>query len=125
MNNQKRTCIIIEDNPAFVKVLQAFLKKIGNIEILECHDDSVGSAVSIFRHRPDLIFLDVGISGLNGLEMLETLEYRPKTIVISNHNADFLDLYQDVKVDAFLQKPVKFEDFKRVVDEVLPTSSVT
>ncbi len=118
MKNPNKTCIIIEDNPAFVKILESFAKRIGNIDVISVHDDSISSAVSIFRHKPDLIFLDISISGLNGLEMLETLEDRPKTIVISNHPSDYLNEYKDVKVDAFLQKPVDFADFKRVVEEV-------
>lgn len=118
MENLKKTCIIIEDNPAFVKILESFSKRLGYIDIISVHDDSISSAVSIFRHEPDLIFLDISISGLNGLEMLETLEERPKTIVISNHTSDYLDEYKHVKIDAFLQKPIAFEDFKRVIEEV-------
>lgn len=115
----RKTCIIIEDNPAFVKMLEVFIKRLGYLDIVSCHDDSLKSAVSIFRYKPDLIFLDISISGLNGLEMMETLEYKPKTIVISNHSDECLEAYEDVRVDAFMQKPVKFEEFKEVVDSVL------
>ncbi len=117
--NSRKTCIIIEDNPAFVKILEIFIKRLGNLDIVSCHDDSLKSAVSIFRYKPDLIFLDISISGLNGLEMMETLEYKPKTIVISNHSDECLEAYSDVRVDAFMQKPVNFEQFKEVVETVL------
>ncbi|XOV91681.1 MAG: LytR/AlgR family response regulator transcription factor [Bacteroidota bacterium] len=117
--NTRKSCIIIEDNPAFVKVLEVFIGKLGYIDIVSCHDDSLKSAVSIFRYKPDLIFLDISISGLNGLEMMETLEYKPKTIVISNHSNDCLDAYSEVRVDAFMQKPVTFDKFKEVVESVL------
>lgn len=123
MMNAKKKCIIIEDSPAFVKILKVYINKIGYIDIISVHDDSISSAVSIFRHKPDLIFLDVSISGLNGLDMLETLEDRPKTIVISNHSSDFLENYKNVKIDAFLQKPVDFETFQKVLEEVLPADS--
>lgn len=117
--NTRKTCIIIEDNPAFVKVLEVFIKKLGYLDIVSCHDDSLKSAVSIFRYKPDIIFLDISISGLNGLEMMETLEHQPKTIVISNHSDDCLEAYSDVRVDAFIQKPVSFETFQEVVDSVI------
>lgn len=124
MTNTKKKCIIIEDNPAFVKILEVYINKIGSIDVISVHDDSISSAVSIFRHKPDLLFLDVSISGLNGLDMLETLEDRPKTIVISNHSSDFLENYKNVKIDAFIQKPVDFETFQRVVEEVLAESAI-
>lgn len=115
----RKTCIIIEDNPAFVKILEVFIRKLGYLDVVSCHDDSLKSAVSIFRYKPDLIFLDVSISGLNGLEMMETLEYKPKTIVISNHSDECLNAYSDVRVDAFMQKPVSFDHFREVVTSVL------
>lgn len=114
----KKNCIIIEDNPAFVKIMEKYIERIGYLRIVGCYPDSINSAISIFRNEPDLIFLDIGISGLNGLEMLETLEDKPKTIVISNHNSDCLE-YTDVEVDGFLQKPIQYDDFKEIVDEVM------
>lgn len=125
MTPTRKRCIIIEDNPAFVKILEVFIGKIGYIDIISVHDDSISSAVSIFRHKPDLIFLDVSISGLNGLDMLETLDDRPKTIVISNHSSEFLENYKNISIDAFLQKPVDFENFKKVIEQVLPATAVS
>jgi len=125
MTPTRKRCIIIEDNPAFVKILEVFIGKIGYIDIISVHDDSISSAVSIFRNKPDLIFLDVSISGLNGLDMLETLDDRPKTIVISNHSSEFLENYKNISIDAFLQKPVDFENFKKVIEQVLPATAVS
>ncbi len=79
--------------------------------------------MSIFRLEPDLIFLDIGISGLNGIEMLETVEHKPKTIVISNHSSDYLQ-YTSVQVDAFMQKPIQFDQFEQVVHDVLGANTI-
>ena len=124
-DHSKKTCIIIEDNPAFVKVLEQYIKRLEDLEIVGCFHDSIGSAMSISRYQPDLIFLDIGISGLTGLEMLETVNYKPKTIVISNHSPDYLEFSDsEVKVDAFMQKPIQFDQFEKVVNEVLKANTV-
>lgn len=120
----KKTCFIIEDNPAFVKVLEKYVEKLGYLEITGTYPDSIGAARSIFRNKPDLIFLDVGISGLTGPEMLEEVEVKPKTIVVSNHAENTVENLGD-HIDAFIQKPVKFEDFKKVVDNVMSQSAVS
>ena len=117
----KWKCIIIEDNPAFVKVLESYTSRILELEVVGTYSDSIGAAMSIFKLKPDLIFLDVGISGLSGPEMLETLDEKPKTIVISNHPKDVLDDI-GVEIDAFLQKPIKFDQFQDAVKEVMATN---
>jgi len=114
----KKSCIIIEDNPAYVKVLENYIGRLEYLEIVGVYPDSIGAAMSIFRNNPDLIFLDVGISGLSGPEMLETIEVKPKTIVVSNHPQESIEFLGN-HIDAFIQKPVKFETFKETVEDVL------
>ena len=112
-------CIIIEDDPAFQVVLKSLIKRIPQLEILDVFDNSVDAALFITRKKPDLLFLDVEINGLSGLEVLDTLEVKPKTIVISG-NQEYLSEASALSVDAFLTKPIKnFEEFKDVVERVV------
>ncbi len=112
-------CIIIEDDPAFQTIIKSLVSRLPNFEILDLFDNSVDAALFITRKKPDLVFLDVEINGLNGLEVLDSLEHKPKTIVISgdkNYEAEAKDL----GVDAFITKPISdFNSFKEIVEGVI------
>lgn len=112
-------CIVIEDDPAFQTIYKTLIKKLPQLDLLDVFDNSVDAALFITRKRPDLVFLDVEINGLNGLEVFDTLEHKPKTIVISSDNK-YEEEANDLKVDAFIQKPIKsFDHFKETVESVL------
>lgn len=116
---KKATCIIIEDDPAFQTILRSLIGRIPEIEILDVFDNSVDAALFITRKKPDLLFLDVEINGLSGLEVLDTLEKRPKTIVITGDQS-YESEAKELEVDAFLTKPIKgFDLLKSTIERVL------
>jgi two-component SAPR family response regulator len=113
------TCIIIEDDPAYQAIIKSLVKKIPELVILDVFDNSVDAALFITRKKPDVVFMDVEINGLSGLEVIDTLEKRPKTIVITS-DASYESEANDLEVDAFLTKPIKgFELFEKTVRAVL------
>jgi two-component system LytT family response regulator len=116
---KKTTCIIIEDDPAFQTILKSLVMKIPEIEILDVFDNSVDAALFITRKKPDLLFLDVEINGLSGLEVLDTLENRPKTIVITGDQS-YESEASELNVDAFLTKPIQgFDLLKETIERVV------
>lgn len=113
----KVKCIIIDDDIAFQTLLKTLIKRIPELELIGVFDNSVDAVLSITREKPDIIFLDVEIKGLSGLEVLETLDHMPRTIVISGH-ADYKDYAEELNADSFLVKPINnFEYFKSAVDK--------
>jgi two-component system LytT family response regulator len=98
-------CIVIEDDPAFQTIYKTLLRKMPEIELLDIFDNSVDAALFITRKKPDLVFLDVEINGLNGLEVFDTLEDKPKTIVISGEQK-YQDEASDMNVDAFITNKI-------------------
>ena len=112
-------CIIIEDDPAFQVIIKSLVSKLPDFEILDIFDNSVDAALFITKKKPDLVFLDVEINGLNGLEVLDSLIHKPKTIVISGEQK-YQEEANELEVDAFITKPItSFEDFKATVEKVL------
>jgi two-component system LytT family response regulator len=115
----KYKCIIVEDDPAFQTILKALLGRMPEIEILDVFDNSVDAALFITRKKPDLVFLDVEINGLNGLEVLDSLEKRPKAIVISGEQK-YQEDASELNVDAFILKPIAgFDEFRNTIMGVM------
>lgn len=103
---RKYTCIIVEDEHHHQELLSFYIKKLGNIEVLGMYADTVSAALQIERKKPDFIFLDINISGLEGPEFIELLEHQPKVIIVSAHSEDFMTNHYSIPYAAYIQKPI-------------------
>lgn len=102
----KKTCLIIEDELPFAKILESVINKIDEIELIGLCDNTVDAVRKIEREKPQILLLDVNISGLEGPEILELTDHQPKTIVISSHPEDVMRSY-DICYSGYIQKPLK------------------
>jgi len=80
--------------------------KVQGLEFLGTCDNTLDAAKRIDLDKPDILLLDINISGLEGPEILEIADHKPKTIVISGHPEEVMENY-DVDYVEFIQKPLK------------------
>ncbi len=106
MSQSKHSLLIVEDDPAFVEILKVVVKKVDEVELLGNCDNTLDAAKRIDLDKPDILLLDINISGLEGPEVLELSEHKPRTIVISSHPEEVMENYE-VDYVAFIQKPLK------------------
>ncbi|MEM6644305.1 MAG: response regulator [Bacteroidota bacterium] len=106
MSEKSYTLLIIEDDPAFSEILKVISSKIPNIKLIAICDNTTDAAKHIDVSKPDILLLDINISGLEGPEILEITDHKPKTIVISNHPKEVMENY-DIDYVEFIQKPLK------------------
>ena len=109
------TCVIVEDEVRYQEILQFYLTKLPNIKITGVFGDTVSASLGIERLKPDLVFLDINISGLDGPEFISLLEHRSKVIVVSGHDETYLNENYDLEYFAFIQKPIDQEKLKRAL----------
>lgn len=100
------TCIIVEDEIHHQELLAFYLKKVGQIKVLGVYSDTVNAALNIEKLKPDFIFLDINISGLEGPEFIDLLEHQPKIIMVSAHSEDFMKNHYQIPYQAYVQKPI-------------------
>ena len=106
MSQKKYTYLIIEDDPAFSEILKVVSSKIPNIELIASCDNTTDAARHIDVDKPDILLLDINISGLEGPEILEITDHKPKTIVVSSHPEAVMENYEVDYVE-FIQKPLR------------------
>ncbi len=106
MSNPKYTCLIVEDDPAFVEILKVVVSKVKEVELLGTCDNTLDAAKRIDLDKPDVLLLDINISGLEGPEVLELSDHKPKTVVITSHPEEVMENYE-VEYTKFIQKPLK------------------
>jgi two-component SAPR family response regulator len=105
-SNKKNTCVIVEDDKGHQDILQYYISRIPSLELLGIYSDTVNAALKIERQRPEIIFLDINISGLQGPEFIELLEYQPKVIIVSAYPEDYMTDNFDIPYQAYIQKPI-------------------
>ncbi|SEC23977.1 DNA-binding response regulator, LytR/AlgR family [Tenacibaculum sp. MAR_2009_124] len=115
-------CIIIEDQPPAQRILK---KYIGDSEILILKGtfaDAIKGDEFLKKNHVDIIFLDINLPKLSGIDFLRSLENQPH-IVLTTAFSDFgIESYEHNVID-YLLKPFSFERFQKSIHKVLKTRS--
>ena len=115
-------CIIIEDQPPAQRVLKKYITDLGNIELLGTFPDALQAMEFLRSGTTDLIFLDIHLPKISGIEFLKTLVQKPNVILTTAFSDYALESY-DYHVVDYLLKPFSFERFVQAVSKVrLPES---
>ena len=118
------TCIIIDDEPIAIDVIRSHVNQSALLEIAETFTSSA-KAFSFLQKNPiDLVFIDIQMPGLTGLDIIKTLSRKPKFIITSAYREYALDGY-DLDVLDFLVKPVSYERFLKSLSKFVNISAIT
>jgi DNA-binding LytR/AlgR family response regulator len=111
---KKFTCMVCDDEPVARRILKNYIEQTPFLELSgECENGL--EAIAFLQHTmPDLLFLDINMPVLDGLNFLKTIKKRPKTILTTAYSEHALEAF-DLEVVDYLVKPVAFERFLRAV----------
>jgi two-component system LytT family response regulator len=107
-------CHIIDDEPMASKLLQLHVSKLPFLQLVAVSDNPIHALESLKTAPIDLLFLDIRMPGMTGLDLLEALPSRPLVILTTAFSEFALRSY-DFDVVDYLQKPITFERFARAV----------
>lgn len=115
-------CIIIEDQPPAQRVLKKYISDLGTIELLGTFPDAIQAMEFLRTETMDIIFLDIHLPKISGIDFLKTLIKKPNVILTTAFSDYALESYEYHVVD-YLLKPFSFERFVQAVSKVhLPIS---
>ncbi|MBW1657100.1 LytR/AlgR family response regulator transcription factor [Flavobacterium quisquiliarum] len=107
-------CVIIDDEPLAVELLQDFVKKVDSLELMNSFNNAIDAVSFINQNNVDLIFLDIEMPHFSGIDFINTIEKKPLVI--------FTTAYSDYAVEGFnlgavdyLVKPIPFHRFLKAV----------
>ncbi len=115
MSNLK--CIIIEDEPLAVKVLADYITQVPFLELGATFKDALLAADYLRDHVVDLIFLDIHLPKLKGIDFLKTLSRPPAVIITTAYHQYAVEGF-NLNVTDYLLKPFEFERFLTAVSKV-------
>lgn len=110
-------CIITDDEPIARKGLRSYIEKIDFLTLTGECEDAIQLNTMLKTAQPDLLFLDIEMPHISGIELLSSIHNPPKVIIISAYEQYALKGYELDVVD-YLLKPVSFERFLKAVNKV-------
>lgn len=110
------TCTIVDDEPLAVKLLESFVERTPALQLVGSYTDSV-EAIAALRENPvDLVFLDIQMPDMNGMELAHMLPAQTKIIFTTAFKEYAFDSYEVSAID-FLLKPVRYNKFLTAVEK--------
>jgi DNA-binding LytR/AlgR family response regulator len=100
-------CLIIDDEPLAIEVLETHLKQISEVEVLGTFQNPLEAFEFVKTHQIDLIFLDIEMPVLTGVDFVKSLETPPKIIFTTAHR-DYAVVSYELNVVDYLLKPISF-----------------
>jgi two-component system, LytTR family, response regulator len=113
----KLNCIIIEDEKPAQEVLKSYIARTDWVTLLAVFDDAVSAMDFSKKNEIDLIFLDIQIPGISGIEFLKILKNPPQIIITTAYSDYALEAF-DLDVRDYLKKPFPFERFLKAVNRI-------
>ncbi|MBE0539019.1 MAG: response regulator transcription factor [Ignavibacterium sp.] len=110
-------CIIIEDEPLAVKVLTDYILQIPFLDLQSTFKDAILAAEYLKDHQTELIFLDIHLPKLKGMNFLRTLTDPPEVIITTAYHQYAVEGF-NMNVTDYLLKPFDFERFLTAVNKV-------
>jgi two-component system, LytTR family, response regulator len=103
-------CIAVDDEPLALKLLQDNISKVPFLKLVAACNDAFGAIKALQENKIDLVFIDIQMPGLTGLQFIGSLENRPLVIFITAYKQYALESY-DLAVVDYLVKPVALDRF--------------
>lgn len=112
------TCIIIEDQPPAQRILQKYIRDIGNLDLKGTFSDALTALEYLKGQEVDVIFLDIHLPKISGIEFLKILPSKPK-IIFTTAFPDYALQGYELDVADYLLKPFSFERFVKAVSKIV------
>jgi len=115
-------CIIIEDQPPAQRILQKYISEIDFLELKQTFSDAIKAKIFLESNTIDVIFLDIHLPKLSGIDFLKTLSNSPKVILTTAFSEYALESYQFNVLD-YLLKPISFDRFLQAISKLEATNN--
>jgi two-component system, LytTR family, response regulator len=117
-SNRKLSCLVVDDEQPAQWVLSNFISQTGSLHLVGCAYGAPEASRILRENDIELLFLDINLPGMNGLEMLNSLEKQPMIIFTTAFSSYALNSF-DYNVVDYLVKPISRDLFDRAVKRAL------
>ena len=110
-------CIIIDDEPLAIKVIENHLQEFQNFEIVGTFNNPIAALPLLEEQKIDAVFLDINMSKMNGLEFIKTVELKSNIVITTAYREYAVESF-DLDVLDYLVKPIPFNRFLKAINKI-------
>lgn len=112
----KIRCLIVDDEPLALDVLNSYIQRIEGLELIGRCENALQAFALMQEQTVDLLFLDIQMPKLDGIEFLKTLQQKPKIIFTTAYRDYAIEAFEMDAVD-YLLKPIPFSRFLKALSK--------
>ena len=102
------TCMIVDDEPLAVRLLESYVEKTPDLQLLASYTDSITAINAVKEQKPDLLFLDIQMPNIDGMELAHSLPEQTRVIFTTAFKEYAFESYEVNALD-FLLKPITIQ----------------
>ena len=110
------TCMIVDDEPLAVRLMESYVEKTPDLELVASFTDSITAINAIKAQKPNLLFLDIQMPNIDGMELAHSLPEETRVIFTTAFKEYAFESYEVSALD-FLLKPIRYNKFIAAVDK--------
>lgn len=110
------SCIAVDDEPLALNIIKVYSEKIPFLNLARSFDNAIDVIDFLKNNRIDMMFLDIQMEELTGIQLLKVLTYKPKVILTTAYDSYAIKSYE-LDVTDYLLKPFSFERFTKAVNK--------
>ena len=118
MDTLTYSCIAVDDETPALEKIKRFIEKISFLELKASFDNGLSAMAYLKRHKTDILFLDIQMDDLTGIQLVELLDYKPVIIFTTAYEQFALKGYE-LDVSDYLLKPYSLERFLKAVNKAV------
>ncbi|MBA9079374.1 LytR/AlgR family response regulator transcription factor [Rufibacter quisquiliarum] len=112
------TCLAIDDEPMALDVLRDYARMTPHLQLINTFDDGLKALAYLQTNKFDLLFLDINMPDLSGIQILKALRHPPMVIFTTAYSEYAVKSYELDAVD-YLLKPIEFDRFLKAVNKAI------
>jgi two-component system LytT family response regulator len=111
-------CIAIDDEPLALRLIGEYVSRFPALQLIHTFEDAISAAEFLKNTAVDLLFLDINMPDISGIDLLRSLPVKPMVIFTTSYRKYAYEGFQLEALD-FVEKPIEFERFTRAVEKAL------
>jgi DNA-binding LytR/AlgR family response regulator len=115
-------CIAIDDEPLALEIIKEYVAKTQGLQLVQTFDDAISGSEFLRSNPADLLFLDINMPDITGLDLARSLQDKPMIIFTTAHRKFAVEGFELEAID-YLLKPISFERFSKAITKATEYNS--
>lgn len=112
------TCVAIDDEPLALQLMKAYVQQTPGLELIQTFSDATAGAAFLKQHPADLLFIDINMPDISGLDLVRDLDEKPLVIFTTAYRQFAFEGFELNAVD-YLLKPIDLDRFSKAVAKAM------